>query len=206
MHGRRGRACICVMDRAPGEGVPLACSSALGHAQGTLDESGVVATGAGPPHDGAGEGVDHEGRGGKPPVSRTSVKSATCSSSGRSRRKSRLTRSGAISALGSRMSCVAVHLSHPAPAMGAHQPFHRAAGNRDPLAAQIRPHLGRPIERLRRTATFCVGLIDAGKDLADGALPEATARRGSAKVGVVGPGSDRTVRALSSARQIGATP
>ena len=174
-----------VVDRASGTGVPLACSSALGHAQGTLDESGVMAKGAGPSHDGAGEGIDHEGRGGQ--VSGKSHAGAVRH----------------VQLVGSLASKVPVDEVRDYSCLGAShrraRPVHLVAPRTSvpPCSglAGCPGAAGGPTSWSRRsvtwrTTTFCVGLVVAGQDLRAGGVPEAAPARSSSHVRVVGPWGD----------------
>ena len=74
--------------------------------------------------------------------------------------------------------------SHPLPAVGAHQPFHRALGHDDALPVQVGPHLHRPIQRLGPLAALRVGLVVAGQDLGDHHVPQSSRRQRSFDPGI----------------------
>ena len=89
--------------------------------------------------------------------------------------------------------------------MTAHQALHGGLGHRDALALQVRPHLHRPVQRLRLTAAVLVGFVVAGQHLSDGGVPQSrfegarTAHAWKVRGAIGTPCSEST-------RQIGATP
>ena len=66
--------------------------------------------------------------------------------------------------------------THALPAVTPHQPFHRGFGHRDALALQVRPHLHRPVQRLRLASAVLVGLVVAGQHLGDRGVPQGPLR------------------------------
>ena len=81
--------------------------------------------------------------------------------------------------------------AHALPAMTAHQALHGGLGHRDALALQVRPHLHRPVQRLRLTAAVLVGFVVAGQHLSDGGVPQSPLRGRPHRPRVEGSRGDR---------------
>ena len=195
------------MNRVTGQRMPLPRAVGRGLADRPLNEGGVLRQRALPADDQHGEGVDHE-RGVAEPatIERHVAEVGHVQLVGPRRPKApphqiRRPVCGRITLGGAHRP--GAH--RPTPAVGGHDPFHRAARHRDALALQMRPHLQAAVQALRRAFAMLVGLVNAGEDLGDRGVPQGPFRRRRRPVCPVGARGDLTP-CTASARQIGPTP